>query len=515
MGDTSPLMDARGAPAPSASAASREDDGGSGDFGAHRRHDGEEEDADLLLPTRGLLAHRDARRWRVVAVSLGVAAVLLFGLLALSAAFNIAGLSSSSGDGDGDDGAGVKPVPDAMPRTVVLISLDGFRNEYLKPLKDGGFGEAAPFLKDMAQRGVRASQGMRPVFPTKTFPNHYSLVTGLLPAWHGIVANTMFSPVLNYTFTISNAAAVQDSRWWLGEPVWVTNEKQGGVSAAMFWPGSEAEIGGVRPTYYYPYDSTFPYAARFDRVLEWLRMPGDDPKRPNFICVYADKIDTDGHQYGPGSPNVLQSISLVDSLLKSFFADIDADASLKDTVQIIVSGDHGMAPSSRNKVVLLDEIVNMTADVARVVDWSPNAYIIPRGAPGSDARRAHEDAILAAVNQHPNLQGWRREDIPAVYNYRDSDRIMPIFVSATDNWQISSRDQFGRNPQYYDGGFHGMNNSVAEMQTIFIGHGSAFRTATDVQSIPNLELYNIMCQILGLAPAPNNGTASFYNKVLV
>ncbi|MQY62801.1 MAG: alkaline phosphatase family protein, partial [Calditrichaeota bacterium] len=191
----------------------------------------------------------------------------------------------------GCDGQRLKP-------TVLLISLDGFRWDYLEKAD-------TPNLDRLVSTGAKA-RALIPAFPTKTFPNHYTIITGLYPENHGIIANTMFDPAYGDTFMLSKRETVSDGRWYGGEPLWVTAEKQGRISATLFWPGSEAEIGGVRPTYWYQYDHDLPHADRINQILAWLDLPPD--RRPIFITLYFPDTDDQGHRFGPDSQELATAI---------------------------------------------------------------------------------------------------------------------------------------------------------------------------------------------------------------
>ncbi len=153
-------------------------------------------------------------------------------------------------------------VRDLKP-TVILISLDGFRYDYLDKY-------SPPTLNQLAKDGVRA-KWMIPSFPTKTFPNHYTVATGLYPEHHGIIENNIWD--FGVTFGLGKREEVQNSRWWLGEPIWVTAEKQGLRAGAFFFPGTEAEIAGKRPTFWKQYDGKIPNNDRVDQILTWLDLP--------------------------------------------------------------------------------------------------------------------------------------------------------------------------------------------------------------------------------------------------
>jgi predicted AlkP superfamily pyrophosphatase or phosphodiesterase len=196
-------------------------------------------------------------------------------------------------------------VIDNLKPTVILISFDGFRWNYFDKV-------STPNLNRLSETGVKAKR-LIPSFPTKTFPNHYTIVTGLFPENHGIIANKMYDPKLNATFSLGDRKSVEDSRWWGGEPIWVTAEKQGQTSAILFWPGSETEIKGIRPTYWQKYDQSLAYDKRVQQALDWLDLPV--AQRPTLIALYFDAPDTQGHSYGPDSPEVKNAIRKVDTTI--------------------------------------------------------------------------------------------------------------------------------------------------------------------------------------------------------
>ena len=213
-----------------------------------------------------------------------------------------------------------------------LISIDGFRWDYLQRF-------SPPALTRLAADGVRA-EALVPQFPSKTFPNHYSVVTGLTNAHHGIVSNNMIAADIPGRFSMSNREVLADPRWWGGEPIWNTAERQGRIAAAMFWPGSETVIGGRQATYWMPYDDGMPHARRVEQVLEWLRLP--DGRRPSFVTVYFSEVDSVGHREGPDSQAVRDAVLDVDRAIGSLVAGVQA-AGLSDRVHYVVVSDHGMA----------------------------------------------------------------------------------------------------------------------------------------------------------------------------
>jgi hypothetical protein len=271
--------------------------------------------------------------------------------------------------------------------------------------------DAAPTLTRLAQTGVVATKGMRPSFPSITFPNHYSLVTGLRPDHHGIVSNTMEDPAISETpFTLGNRAAVTDRRWWdEAEPLWVTAEKAGLRTATMFWPGSEAAIGGVRPSQWAEFDQSLPSATRVKTLLGWLKDPA---MRPGFATLYFDIVDTAGHRFGPDSDETRASVREVDAAIGELLAGLK-DLGLENRVNLVVVADHGMAAIATDRVIPFDRIA--PAGSYRLIETGPYAAVEPM--PGQQAALA---AALAEPQQH--MQCWPKAQVPAQLLYGTNPR---------------------------------------------------------------------------------------------
>ena len=227
---------------------------------------------------------------------------------------------------------GINRAEHRQKPSLLLVSFDGFRADYLDRFD-------LPNFRRVMARGTRA-RGMHPVFPTITFPNHYSLVTGLYPEHHGIVENSFFDPVRNDAFSFRNFQTVSDGTWFGGEPIWVTAERQGMVSACFFWPGSEADIKGIRPTYWNRYDGSVPNEQRIETVLGWLRLPAD--RRPHVITLYFSDVDSASHRTAIGGSDVAAAVAAVDTALGMLLDGLDRLEN-RDRVLLMLTSDHGMA----------------------------------------------------------------------------------------------------------------------------------------------------------------------------
>ncbi len=393
--------------------------------------------------------------------------------------------------------AGSVPEPPPMPAdttpSVVLISLDGFRWDYLDRPQ-------AAHLRALAARGVRAER-MLPSFPSKTFPNHYTLVTGLFPENHGIAANVMLDASLG-RFRTGNDPAVRDARWFSGEPIWVTAERQGMRTAAYFWPGSEAPIGGLHPHWYYPFDMTTTRETRINRVLEWLAMP--DSTRPRLIAVYFSDVDTDGHNFGPDSREVNEAIAHVDSAVGAIVDGI-ARQGRTSQVNVVVVADHGMTAVDAERVIALDEYVSM--DSLDVGDWNPVATIIPK--PGRE--RYVFDALRAA---HPHLRVYRKGELPERLHYNRGARVTPIVAIADEGWSIGTRAELAKLLPGKTTGAHGYDNALPSMGALFVAAGPSFRQGVTVKPFTNVHVYPLLAQVLRLKPAGTDGSLDSVRAML-
>lgn len=381
-------------------------------------------------------------------------------------------------------GKSASPSPAPAPQhKVVLVSLDGFRADYIRR-------PGAMHLRELAREGVRAAW-MQPSFPSITFPNHYAIVTGLYPEHSGIVGNTMEDSTLG-RFTIGDSAANADPRWWGGEPIWATAEKQGKPAAVFFWPGSEAGEGGARPEFWRHYDVRVSFDSRVRQVLDWLSMKGDSA--PDFIAVYFSEPDHQGHLHGPASPQVDSAIAEVDREVGKLMAGIDS-LGLRGDVDLIVVSDHGMAAVSPDRVIYLDDYV--PPEWITVIETGAGARVAPKsGYTDSVYRRLH--------GANPHLAVYRKADVPARFHYDSNPRIPAIVAMADPGWYVTTRAAAARRP--IRGGAHGYDNTAPEMRALFVARGPDFRRGVEVGAFQNIQVYDLLARLLHVTPAPNDGS---------
>lgn len=386
--------------------------------------------------------------------------------------------------------AGDRPI-------VVLVSIDGFRWDYLDRYP-------APNISRLAGSGVRA-EGLIPQFPSKTFPNHYTIVTGLRLASHGVISNNMRDAAIPGDFSLSNRDVQADPRWWGGEPIWNTVERQGGVAAAMFWPGSETVIGGRQATYWTPFDDDMPHRTRVEKLLEWLKLP--EGKRPSFLTLYYSDVDSSGHDAGPESEEVGAAIAAVDRSVGDLVRGVES-IGLGGRVNYVLVSDHGMAPLSRDRMIVVDDLIDLSQ--VDVVDWAPVLGVSPKD---GDVEKLY--AVLK--DKHPRMAVYRREEIPAEYGLGWHPRLPAVIGIADEGWYITSRREtarWGQPGRHAPGGTHGYDARARSMQGLFIASGPRFKSGIVVKPFDNIHIYELMCAVLGVVPAKNDGDPAVTRDML-
>ena len=378
------------------------------------------------------------------------------------------------------------PPPAPKSRLTILVSIDGFRADYL----DRG---DTPALTALAAEGARGA--MRPSFPSLTFPNHYALITGKRPDRNGIVNNTMEDQdIPGVKFTMSNAAAVSDGRWWSQAlPFWVSAEKQGRHAAAMFWPGSQADIGGVRPSRWMAFDKAMASDDRVDTLLSWL----DDPKGPElrFSTLYFDVVDTEGHHFGPSSPELKAATIEVDEAIARLVAGLKARGRY-DITDIVVVADHGMAAVPVTQRWMLDDIL----DLSKVRVGSTGAVVGVTPNPGQESYV--EGALLKA---HPHLTCWRKADIPERFHYGHNRRVPAIVCLSDKGWYAVTRAAKPGKWDNQDGGQHGYDPYDPDMGAVFVARGPSIRPGVVLPPFDNVDVYPLLARISGVKPEKGDG----------
>jgi len=380
--------------------------------------------------------------------------------------------------------AGVAP---AAPAQVLLISIDGLRASYL------GQGDS-PTLDRLAAQGVRAAW-MNPSYPSLTFPNHYTLVTGLRPDHHGMIHNMMQVEALGH-FKVADTDTTGDGRWWSqAQPVWVTAEQAHLPTAIWAWPGSAAEIDGVRPSRYHLYDHDVSAMDRANEVADWLST-GPVAQRPRLAALYLEMVDNAGHSYGPDAPETRAAVRTVDAAIGHLLAVLE-QRGLAGQVNVIVVSDHGMAPVPPAQVLALEDM----ADPADA-QWISNGQVI--GFEPRPGHRAQAEARL--LGRHDHYSCWRKGELPAHWQYGGNTRIPAIVCQLDEGWDALEASAAARRRTGRMRGSHGYAPDLPSMRAIFLARGPAFRQGVTLPAFDNVDVYPLLIQLLGLPPRPSDGT---------
>nr|WP_277998501.1 ectonucleotide pyrophosphatase/phosphodiesterase [Sphingomonas liriopis] len=413
------------------------------------------------------------------------------GLLALSLAgcalpYTPPALSPATQPAPASGNVAFPPPPSATTAAApitILVSIDGFRPDYL----DRG---VTPNLNALAAGGVSAA--MRPAFPSITFPNHWTLVTGKVPDHHGIVGNKMEDPARpGETFTMSS----DDPFWWnAAEPIWVTAEKAGVHTATMFWPGANVGWGGTllpdshgavanatRPEDWQQFNQAVTGAQRVDAVIDWMRRPA--ATRPRFVTLYFDTVDSAGHANGPQAAETTQAVAAVDVQIGRLVEGLRA---LHQPANLVIVADHGMAATDSTRTIALDRIAD-PGDFRLLSERGPYAMLFPVA--------GHEAALEAQLlKPHRHMTCWRKGEVPARFRYGTNPRIPPYFCLAETGWLILKSAATGP----FHGGAHGYDNRSPDMAALFVANGPAFAAGKRLASFDNVAINPLLRDLIGL-----------------
>ncbi|KAI0154146.1 Phosphodiest-domain-containing protein [Xylariaceae sp. FL1272] len=464
------------------------------------REDSDELDRQNLLRVSQAKTKNKRRWWRWIFIYTIIAvAFALFALLAWKASLHQKRPSASRIVSNGTA---------LFAPTTLIISLDGFRADFLNR-------GLTPRLNAFIKEGV-SPLFMTPSFPSVTFPNHYTLATGLYPESHGVVGNTFWDPALKDEFYYTDPKKSLDPKWWGGEPFWVTAELQGVRTAVHMWPGSEAHIHNMDPSFLDRYNGDEKLGKKVDRILEFLDKPGlENPdldvadSRPQIIAAYVPNVDADGHRYGPNSTQIRKTISKVDSMLDDIFHGLE-QRNLTDIVNVIIVSDHGMATTDVSRMIQVEDLIDLEK-VDHLDGW-PLVGVRPKNP--EDLEILHQQAAEKAKS-NPNLDVYLKDkDMPERYHFSNNDRIAPLWIVPKTGWAIVEKAEFDieaakeKKIPYHPRGLHGYDHEHPLMRAIFVARGPAFphQPHSKVETFQNINVYNILCDSIGMDPMPNNGT---------
>ena len=396
-------------------------------------------------------------------------------------------------------------IAPAVKRPLILVSIDAFRADYL----DRG---VTPNLKALADGGLHGA--MRPAFPSLTFPNHFTLITGRRPDETGVIANKMYDPTHppvagDPTAARFSTAKASDGFWWQGaKPMWVSAEQAGIRTGIVFWPSSEAEIDGTRPSHYLTYQKVATADFRVQQVLQWIDLP--PPERPGVFLLYFDMVDTAGHDFGPDSAEVNAAMVDVDTAIGTLRdglrqRGIDAD--------IVVVSDHGMTNISKDRTYYISDLLgppglHIAGNKDPRYDFINNGSVaMLNPAPGQEALI---DQVLVKTH-YDHMQCWHKGDIPARLHFGHNPRVPQIVCLADIGWLIGDVEANGPG---YTAGAHGYDPAFADMNAIFIANGPDFKAGVTLPIFDNVNVYDLEMKLIGLKPEHNDGSLAPFDAAL-
>ncbi len=363
---------------------------------------------------------------------------------------------------------------------VILISFDAFKWDYVDR-------NITPNFDYIKEHGVSANS-LRPCFPSKTFPNHLSIITGMYPEHHGIISNNFKNYFTGKYFKLSDSVEVRNAYWYKGEAFWETAERQGIISASYFWPGSDLSLWYRDPQYYLHYDHSRPYNQRVDKIIDWLTLPFN--KRPHFITTYFAATDDYGHKYGPNSPEINLAIAKEDSVLGYLFGELKK-INMMDSVNIIIVSDHGMTEISEDRAVNVEQIL----DGYNYESGDSGPFMLIQPAEGE------LENIYGKLKENENhFKVYKKEDVPECFHYSSNPLIPQIVIIAENGWSVETNKSLENLKKYSNKGNHGYDNFWLDMHGIFYAMGPAFKVNYRVGTIDNIDIYPLLCKIFNVVP---------------
>ncbi|GFO43553.1 ectonucleotide pyrophosphatase/phosphodiesterase family member 5-like [Plakobranchus ocellatus] len=385
--------------------------------------------------------------------------------------------------------------------SLLLISFDGFRWNYLTRAE-------LPNIQRIIREGVHATEGVKNVFDTSTLPNHWTMVTGLYPESHGVIGNFLRDVHIEKKFIPKYIKADyhNDYRYYDdgGEPIWVTNQFQGGRSGSVMWWGSENVVKWTQPTFQMPYDDNITFTERVDVMVKWLSQ--ENPV--NLGLIYCFEPDHIAHTTGPESSNVTEAIKNVDVVVGYLLSELEKK-DLLDDINIIITSDHGMTTTSNKTLIFLDDIINKN-DYDILVDDNTISHIFPHEGKLDDV---YQPLKKASQQKNSHFHVYLARDIPERFHMKNNPRIPPIVAFADLHYRLVANAS--RDDDFPLAGCHGYDNEEKDMRPFFVAMGPSFRKGFSLSTFNIVDLYPLMCRLLGLKPAPNNGSLAVVSQFLL
>ena len=364
---------------------------------------------------------------------------------------------------------------------VLVISFDGFRYDYPE-------FTSTPHFDIIEAKGTKA-KSLIPVFPSLTFPNHYSIATGSYSQNHNIIANHFYDKSLKTRYSMYDSESVSNGDYYLSEPIWVTAEKQGCKSATFFWIGSEAEINGYRPDIYKKYDPEVTYIARVDSVFKWFSM--DYENRPNLAMLYFNEPDRSAHIHGSEHENTLNMVTQMDSIL-GYIEENISKLKIRDSLDVIIVSDHGMIDVSEDRLVILDDYISRLGDLYINGGGTHVQFDLKKG------EEKYKNTLLTELKEIPNCRIWKKDEIPVRFHFNNGNTGEYLLL-ADEGWFITTKTEMEEH-DFTLGGMHGYDPQLPNMHGIFYAMGPDLKSGLQIPAFENIHIYPLICELLDIIP---------------
>ena len=364
---------------------------------------------------------------------------------------------------------------------VLMVSFDGFRYDYTEMAHTPNFDR-------LAADGVKA-EALIPVFPTLTFPNHYSIATGAYAGTHNITGNSFYDKQYHEKYSLYDKETVRDAKFYKSEPIWVTAERQEVKSASYFWVGTEAPVKGYSPSIFKYYDGSVSFHARVDSIISWLKLP--EEIRPQLTMLYFSEPDQTGHNVGVHKPEIIKSIEEMDELLGYLLNELETLKIYPD-LNIVVVSDHGMIDVSEDRLVILDDYISRLGDL----------YINGRGTHVQfDLKKGEEkykNTLLTELKEIPNCRIWKKDEIPVRFHFNNGNTGEYLLL-ADEGWFITTKTEMEEH-DFTLGGMHGYDPQLPNMHGIFYAMGPDLKSGLQIPAFENIHIYPLICELLDIIP---------------
>ena len=399
-----------------------------------------------------------------------------------AAALTLAGCGAS---GSAARSAGLPPSGSAGRPYVIVVSLDAFRHDFIERYHPRS-------LEQLASRGI-AARALIPPFPSKTFPSHYTIATGLYPGHHGVLSNTFYDPAFGAWFRVKDSTTVRDGRWYGGTPIWVAAEREGVHTSVYFWPGSEGVVQGRRPSAYWNYRSSVADSERVDASVAQLRLPAD--RRPHLVMLYLTDVDDTTHRYGPESPRTEVAVAAIDRAVARLLHAVQS-LPIRDSVNVVVLSDHGMETSPQEKMLPVRPLLAAAGIDTTLVQMGDNGPTMSMwlGGDSALARRAL-DALNAGL---AHARAYSPASAPARWHLAENPRAGDVLVVAEPGYVVAKSAA----DRVLDRGNHGWDPIDPAMHGIFIAAGPQIAARGTISAFENVHVYSFLTALLRLERAP-------------